>query len=285
VLFEIANGAGAANAAMLIAVISLFDKVTLCNALDEPTATLPKLIALVERDDGVTPAPVRFTVSGLLVPEVVNVMTLGSITPATEGVSVTKTSQLDLAASVAPQVVLEMAYGDGAVIGETVIAVNSLLVSEKPRATLVEPIAMFPKATVVGNAVVAAIPVAVNATMVGLLLAELVMVSVPARAPSAVGVAVMPMLQLAPAPTRLEVEHAGLPAPVSVYPLPAVTLIALMEIDELPEFLKRTFCAADVLLSATMPKFTEVGLAAACAEANAVGNRHNIAVMHSRVAG
>jgi len=70
-------------------------------------------------------------VSGLLVPEVVNVMTLGSITPATEGVSVTKTSQLDLAASVAPQVVLEMAYGDGAVIGETVIAVNSLLVSEK----------------------------------------------------------------------------------------------------------------------------------------------------------
>lgn len=169
-------------------------------------------------------------------------------------------------------------------IGATLIAVGSLLVSEKPRSTLVEPTATLPKATVVGNASVATIPVPLNATVVGLPDAVLAMVSVPSCEPSTPGEKVMLMLQLPPAATAPEVEQAGLPIPVSLYPVPAVTLIELMLTAALPVFLNRTFSAADVVLSATPPKFTELGVAVACATAKSVEIRQSRAVRQIRIA-
>jgi len=77
VVLEIAKGEGAVKVGRLISVSSLFDRVTVCTALVAPTATLPKLTELGETADGETPVPVRFTVSGLLVPDVASVMELG----------------------------------------------------------------------------------------------------------------------------------------------------------------------------------------------------------------
>ena len=100
--------------------------------------------------------------------------------------------------------------------GNSIIATDSLLVSENPRGMLVVPSATLPKATVAGSACVAGIPAPLSATAVGLFEAELLIVSVPDCVPSVAGVNVMPMLQLAPAAKGLLVEHAGLALPASL---------------------------------------------------------------------
>jgi hypothetical protein len=193
VVLEMAYGAVAVIVETLIAVVSLFDRVTLCAALVAPTTTFPKLIEPTESVDASVPVPVNVTVSGLFVPEVLTVMLRGATAPTAVGVSVTNTSQLVFAASVAPHVVLDTLYGAGAEIGETVIDAASLLVSENPRATLVLPTATFPKATVAGDTWFATTPVALNVTVVGLLLAELVIVKLAGCAPSDVGSTVIPI--------------------------------------------------------------------------------------------
>jgi hypothetical protein len=70
---------------------------------------LPKCRAFAENVDGVTPIPDRENVSGLLAALVATVIDVAGTGPAAVGEKVTNILQFENAASVVPQVVLEIA--------------------------------------------------------------------------------------------------------------------------------------------------------------------------------
>jgi hypothetical protein len=71
------------------------------------------------------------------------------------------------------------------------------------KTALFRPIASLPKASEVGLAVTAAIPVPLSVTLWGLLLALSVIFKLPLRTPRVLGLKVMEMVQVLPA-TRVE---------------------------------------------------------------------------------
>jgi hypothetical protein len=73
-----------------------------------PTVTVPKLRLLDDSVTGVLPVPVRLTVWGLVKALSVN-FSVPLSAPITDGVKVTPTVQVAPAATLAPQVLLEIA--------------------------------------------------------------------------------------------------------------------------------------------------------------------------------
>jgi hypothetical protein len=66
--------------------------------------------------------------------------------------------------------------------------------------------------------------------------------------------------------------------PAMAYGPPAVTLSELIVIAAVPVFLRVTILGVLVVLTTTLPKFTEVAETVVCATAKAVENRQNIAI-------
>jgi hypothetical protein len=141
----------------------------------------------------------------------------------------------------------------------------------------------FPKAIEAADKAVGLTPVPLNATVCGLLVELLVMVSEPAGcAPKAVGLRVMPILQVAPALSEPELGHGADAAAARAYGPPAVTDKELIEMAEEPVFLNPTEWTAPVVPTTTLPKFTNVAETVVWAMAAAEENRLNIANIGSR---
>lgn len=117
-------------------------------------------------------------------------------------------------------------------------------------------------------------------TVCGELGAVVVMVSVPAGcAPSAVGLRVRNILQLAPAAS---VGFKHVEAGVIAYGVPVVTLRELMRMEDVPVFFRLTALALLVVFTTTLPKFTDVVVTVVCAVAKTVKIRQKIAVSDTR---
>ncbi len=163
------------------------------------------------------------------------------------------------------------------------IADDSLFNRYTPCAALVDPTATLPKFSAETESVVARTPEALSGTDSGLLLAVLWTVSVPApTAPKAVGFTVTPILQLDPAAKTVEFEHGDEGAVARAYGGLGKTWIVVMWIEVVPEFLKVTTWIALVWLTATLPKFTDVGDTVDCPHATLPVNRHIVAVKNIR---
>jgi hypothetical protein len=91
-------------------------------------------------------------------------------------------------------------------------------------------------------------------------------------------------LQLAPAANEPELGQGEVAAVASAYGPPVVTAIELMEMEELPVFLKFTEWMALEVPTTTLPKLTVVGETVVCAWAMAGVNRLNIAMSDSKQA-
>jgi len=177
--------------------------VTVTGALGVPTATVPKFSDDAESVTGeleVLPVPLRATVCGLF-PALSVKVRVPVAAPEAVGVKVTPTVQVVPAATLVPQVLLEMPKGPLVAMPENVSDPLWLLVNVTDLAELVEPTAAVLKLRDEADSVTGALPVPLRLTVCGLVAAPSVKVRAPGAAPSAIGVKVTPTLQLPPAAT------------------------------------------------------------------------------------
>jgi hypothetical protein len=172
--------------------------------------------------------------------------------PEAVGVNVTPTVHVAPAATLVPQVLLEMPKGPLVTMPESVSNPLWLLVKVTDLGELVEPTAVVPKLRDEVDSVTGAAPVPLRVTICGLVTALSVKVSVPVAAPSPVGVKATPTLQLPlaamPAPQVLLAMANG-PLATMLLKLSAV-LIRLVTVTER---------AAPVLPTARFPKLKLLG--------------------------
>lgn len=171
---------------------------TVTGALVLPIATVPKFNVDAESVTGeleVLPVPLRVTVWGLF-PALSVKVRAPVAAPETVGVNVTPTVQVAPAATLVPQVLLEMPKGPLVAMPENVSDPLWLLVNVMDLAELVEPTAVVLKLRDEADSVTGALPVPLRLAVCGLVTAPSVKVSAPVAAPSAVGVKVTPTLQL-----------------------------------------------------------------------------------------
>jgi hypothetical protein len=203
----------AVNKPALLMVPHVAVQVTLVVAVNcsVPFTNTVGLVGAMERTDATLADPDRDAVCGLLPAESVNTR-LAVRVPATDGVKVMVTEQLDEAIKVDPQVLLEIAKSDAFVPVMAILLMEMadvpVLLNVTDFGELVEPIATFANVTLVGDTDTPPVldPVAVpdRATCRGLPLAE--MFKVAARAPVAVGLKTTLIAQL-PAPARLAAQE------------------------------------------------------------------------------
>jgi hypothetical protein len=170
-----------------------------------PTATLPQANVAADRVTGVVPVPVRAAVRGLRLALSVTVRVPVSA-PTIVGLNVRRIVQLAPPARVlglrehVPPALAKSPLTDIAeIVSGTVWTFFSVSVFE----ALIVPRAWFPNPNVAGVSVTGATPVPKRATDCGLVDALWVTVSVEVRLPSAAGLNVTLILQLAPAPSVL----------------------------------------------------------------------------------
>jgi len=144
---------------------------------------------------GAVPAPVSETLCGLF--EALSVMVSAPVRePLAVGVKVTLTVQLELAATLVPQL-LVCAKSPLAVMLETLAAAVPVFDTMTGCDALLLPSTCAEKVSVlVDTAMTGAVPVPVSETLCGLFEALSVIVSVPVREPLAVGVNVTLTVQL-----------------------------------------------------------------------------------------
>lgn len=160
-------------------------KVIICAALVAPTTTELKLSELGENVTGNDPVPLRFTVCGLVRAESVNVSVPVAV-PSAVGVNVTLTAQVPPAATLDPQVFVEIPNGPLIVTLLRLSAAFSRLVKVTVLAALVSFTAMLPKLRLAGDMLTGLLPLPERLTVCVPALS--VMVTVPVAEPSAAGV-------------------------------------------------------------------------------------------------
>jgi hypothetical protein len=150
-----------------------------------PTTTELKVNGLVENVTGNDPVPLRFTVCGLVSAASVNV-SAPVADPSAVGVNITLTVHVPPAATLVPQVLLEIAKGP---LIETLLRLSatfSRLVNVTVLATLVSFTAMFPNLRLVGDKLTGLLPLPERLTVCVPALSAIV--TVPLADPNAVGV-------------------------------------------------------------------------------------------------
>jgi hypothetical protein len=273
-----------ASDVMLRAINWLFVRETVLMALDSLIATLPKAKVVAESVVGAISVPVSVTSCGVLLAFVL-IVRVPVCGPVVVGVRVTPILQVAPAAK-APGLahVVDGSIAKGLPAGRVsdvmLRAVNWLFLRDTVLMALVSLITTFPKAKVVAESVVGAIPVPVSDTV--LLPAVVVMVKVPVAAPREEGVSVIPMVQLAPAARPPGLAHVDEAPTLTAYSLPAGTEYELMVMAAEPVFLRVTFDTELVSPTTTLPKASAVGVTVVCATPNAENKRHDVIVDNSR---
>jgi hypothetical protein len=197
VLLEIAKGPVIPTLEIVRAVVWRLVSVTVVAELVAPTVTEPKLSVLAESVTGVllgVPVPLRLTVCGLFGALSVKI-SVPVAAPVAVGVKVTFTEHFAPALRLAPQVLLETANGPVTAMLAKVNAALWAFVRVTLFAELVLPTAVLPKLRLATESVTGAVPLPLSETVCGLVIALSLKVSVPAAAPTPVGVKVTPTVQ------------------------------------------------------------------------------------------
>jgi hypothetical protein len=147
----------------------------------------------------------------------------------------------------------------------------------------VVPSATVPKAAVVADRLVGAIPVPFSATVCEPLVGVVPMVKVPVSEVVDAGVKVTPMTQLAPAASELPQVVGAVGYGITAKLAPE-TLIDLIVMVADPAFPNVTVWAALASWTTWLPKPRVVGVTVVAALARAVENRQSIAVSDAKIA-
>src|ERR1700674_4240312 len=199
------------------------------------------------------PVPVRLEVCGLLL-ALSATFNFPVLVPTAVGLNTTLMVQLVLAARLAPQVVVETLKSP--VVELTMLSSVTLwlFLSVNVFGRLVVPTVWAAYVALLGVNVTGAMPVPDSGTVCGLFAALSVIVMLPVRAPSWVGVKVTLMMQFAPAASVLPqgfVLATGAKSPL--------TTMLLMFSVALPVFVIVTLLAVVVVPTTVLPNTSDVG--------------------------
>jgi len=199
------------------------------------------------------PVPVRLDVCGL--PTALSfTRNVPVLVPVCVGVNITLIVHLDLAAKLAEQVVAEMLKSPVVWVEMPVSATLCLLARVNTFATLLVPTVVIGNVLLAGVSVTGTMPVPESGTVCGLPGALSVMVKVPVRAPSWVGVKVIVILQFFPGARVL--PHGLVDVVCAKSPLVAMLLIFSVAF---PVLVRITLFPTLVAPLTTFPKASEVG--------------------------
>jgi hypothetical protein len=199
------------------------------------------------------PVPVRVEVSGLLTALSIT-CNVPVVTPVCVGVKTTLIVHLDLAAKLDEQVVAETLNSPVVEALMPVSATACRLLSVNVFATLVAPTAVFANVAAIGVSLSCTPPTPESDTVCGLLPALSVIVKVPVRVPSAVGVKVTSILQFCFAASVAPQGFVLVPCAKS----PEVAMLEMLSV-EVPVFVSVTAFPGLVASMITVPQVSEVG--------------------------
>ncbi len=239
---------------MVRALLPVLIKVTDCAVAVVPITVLPKVrLEGFSDTPGAVPLPVRVMVC---VPPLASSLMVTTPVRVPLAVGVNVTAMVHVLATATGDEIEQVVLGSKAKspLASSAVMVRGLLpelVNVTDCVAAVVPTTVLPKVRLDGlSEIPGAIPVPLSATFCVPPLTLSLMVTIPARGPSALGVNVAAMMQLAPAATGVEVEHVEL-ASSAKSPL---ALMAVIVSEVLPVFVNTTDCAAPVVSTTVLPK-------------------------------